>query len=55
MPIAALVLSLADEQDARARIEGVAAWTRRHERVIGPLLLAAVGTYLVVKGLTKLL
>jgi hypothetical protein len=54
MPIAAFVLSIEDEQNARIRIDAVGAWARRHERVIGPLLLAAVGTYLVVKGLTKL-
>ena len=55
MPIAALILSMVDLEDAQARIESVASWTRRHQRIIGPLLLAAVGVYFVVKALVKLL
>lgn len=55
MPIAALTLAMVDLRDAQAWINGVASWTRRHERVIGPLLLTAVGIYLLVKGLTKVL
>ena len=55
MPIAALVLSLEDEKQARARIDSVGAWALRNDRWLGPLLLAGVGVYLVVKGLTKLL
>src|SRR5262249_19242567 len=55
MPIAALLLATVDLEDAQARIETAASWTRRHWRVIGPLVLVAVGIYLLVKGLTKLL
>lgn len=55
MPIAALILSVVDLEDTQTRIESVASWTRRHERVISPLLLAAVGVYLVIKALVKLL
>ena len=55
MPIAALILAMVDLRDAQAWINGVASWTRRHERVIGPVLLTGVGIYLLVKGLTKLL
>lgn len=55
MPIAALILAKVDLRDAQAWINGVASWTRRNERVIGPPLLTAVGIYLLVKGLTKVL
>jgi cadmium resistance protein CadD (predicted permease) len=55
LPIAAFILSIKDAEEARARIESVGAWTRRHERIIGPLLLTAVGVYLVVTALVKLL
>lgn len=55
MPIAALILSMVDLEDTQTRIESVASWTRRHERVIGSLLLAAVGVYLVIKALVNLM
>ena len=54
MPIAALVLSISDEEDARARIESVGAWARRNDRWLGPLLLAGVGVYLVAKGVSHM-
>ena len=54
MPIAALVVSMKDEEAARTLIDNVGAWVRRHERVIGPLLLAGVGIYLVAKAVSHL-
>jgi cadmium resistance protein CadD (predicted permease) len=55
VPIAALILSMVDLEHAQTRVETVASWARRHERIVGPLILAAVGVYLVVKALVKLL
>jgi len=55
VPIAALTLSIVDHERTRARVDAANAWARRHEHTAGPLLLVAVGAYLVVKALVELL
>jgi Sap, sulfolipid-1-addressing protein len=55
IPLLSLALAIVRPDRTSELVEGVNDWTRRHRRTAVPLLLAALGIYLLVKGLTGLL
>jgi len=55
IPLLSLALAIVRPDRTSELVEGVTDWTRRHRRTAVPLLLAGLGIYLLVKGLTGLL